>query len=106
MYAKSINLNWEFPNTIDFVVELYDGTKRNFYFLQQSEGYTYWILYDADEHYGSDNPLLGMTVTYRTSMITAISKCLKVLEDEFSQYTDKWREKNLRDTKGKGEDNG
>ena len=40
-------------------------------------------------HYGQDNPWLGMTVTYKTSMVTAISRCLKVLEAEFSEYAKK-----------------
>ena len=96
MYAKSINVNWEFPNEIDFVVEFPDGTKRNFYFLRQSEGYINWILYDSDKPYGSDDPLMNMTVTHRTNMTTAIAKCLRCLEDEFSQYTEKWRKENVR----------
>tara|TARA_R100001510_G_C7636638_1_gene194714 strand:- start:595 stop:915 length:321 start_codon:yes stop_codon:yes gene_type:complete len=99
MYARNISVSWELPREISFVVELYDGTKRNFYFAQQNEGYANYILIDYDKHYGSDDPLMNMTVTYKTNMVTAISKCLKVLEDEFSQYTDKWRKENVRDTK-------
>ena len=96
MYARNISVSWELPRDIGFVVEFFDGTKRNFYFVQQTEGYSNYILYDADKHYGQDDPLMHMTVTYKTNMVTAISRCLKVLEDEFSQFTDKWREENLK----------
>ena len=96
MYARNISVSWELPKEISFVVEFYDGTKRNFYFVQQTEGYTNYILYDADKHYGSDDPLMHMTVTYKTNMVTAISRCLKVLEDEFSNFSKKWREENVK----------
>ena len=89
MYAKNITVDWNLPSDIMFIVELWDGSKRTFYFGQQSETYAYHILWDADEHYGQDNPWLGMTVTYKTCMVTAISRCLKVLEAEFSEYAKK-----------------
>lgn len=96
MYARNISVSWELPREISFVVEFPDGTKRNFYFVQQTETFSNYILYDADKHYGWDDPLMHMTVTYKTNMVTAISRCLKVLEDEFSQFTDKWREENSK----------
>tara|TARA_R100001460_G_scaffold12965_2_gene29438 strand:+ start:644 stop:943 length:300 start_codon:yes stop_codon:yes gene_type:complete len=84
--ARNISVYWDLPTEISFVVEFYDGTKRNFHFIQQSEGFKNHILYDADAHYGWDEPMMHMTVTYKTSWITVISKCLTVLEDKFSNY--------------------
>ena len=89
MYAKNITVDWNLPSDIMFVVELRDGSKRTFWFGQESEGWAYHILWDADEPDGRDNPWLGMTVTHKTSMVTAISRCLKVLETEFSEYVKK-----------------
>ena len=89
MYAKNITVDWNLPSDIIFIVELRDGSKRTFNFGQQSEGYAHHILWDVDEHYGHDNPWLEMTVTYKTNMVTAISRCLKVLEAEFSEYAKK-----------------
>jgi len=88
-HARSISMSWELPREISFIVEFYDGTKRNFYFAQQLEGFKNYILYDADAHYGWDDPMLNITMTYKTSWIIAISKCLAVLEDQFSDYKEK-----------------
>ena len=89
MYAKNITVDWNLPRDIIFIVELQDGSKRTFYFGPQQRPYAYHILWDADEQEGCDNPWLGMTVTYKTSMVTVISRCLKVLEAEFSEYAKK-----------------
>ena len=87
MYAKNITVDWNLPSDIMFIVELQDGSKRTFWFGRESEGWAYHILWDAAD--GKDNPWLGMNVTYKTSMVTAISRCLKVLEAEFSEYVKK-----------------
>ena len=90
-YARNISVSWELPSDVSFIVEFYDGTKRNFNFCQQLEGFKNYILYDADAHYGWDDPMLILTMTYKTSWITAISKCLACLEDQFSRNKEKFK---------------
>lgn len=78
--SKDIQLNWNGYLNIYFTVTFYDGTVKNFNFSQQSEGYTAYILYDADKHYGWDDPLEVFTVTYKTKPETVIAKCLTILK--------------------------
>ena len=87
-YTHNITVHWDLPSGLTFVVKFRGGKERVFYLTQQSEGYTYHVLLEdgCDMWY---DPLLGMTVTYKTSMITVISKCLKRLEDEFSRFSEK-----------------
>jgi hypothetical protein len=90
-YAKDIQLNWNGYLDIDFTVTFYDGSVKVFYFVQQSEGYTTYILYDAElslrgkamDHSGWDNPLEVFTVTYKTKPETVIAKCLAILRDKY-----------------------
>jgi hypothetical protein len=87
--ARNISVSWDlYPDEISFIVEFYDKTIRKFHFCQQSEGYRNHILYDADAHYGWDEPLMHMTVTYKTSYISVISKCLTVLYKKYGRYND------------------
>jgi len=83
-YAKDIQLNWNGYLDIYFTVTFYDGTVKVFNFVQQSEGYTTYILYDAAEHYGWDDPLEVFTVTYKTKPETVIAKCLAILRDKYT----------------------
>jgi len=83
-YAKDIQLNWNGYLDIYFTVTFYDGAVKVFNFIQQSEGYTTYILYDADEPYGWDDPLEVFTVTYKTKPETVIAKCLATLRDKYT----------------------
>jgi len=94
-YAHTITVHWDLPSGLTFIVKFPDKTERLFWFVQQSEGYSYHILVEDGDYDTWDNPLLGMTVTYKTSMPTVIAKCLKRLEDEFSRYSKKAIEENI-----------
>ena len=88
-YAYNITVHWDLPSGLTFVVKFRGDKERVFHLVRQSDGYSYHILVEDGDYDTWDNPLLGMTVTYKTSMPTVIAKCLKRLEDEFSRYTEK-----------------
>jgi len=96
-YAYNITVHWDLPSGLTFVVKFPGGTERIFHLVRQSEGYTYHVLVEDGRDSWEDH-LLGMTVTYKTKFSTVIAKCIKCLEDEFSQYTEEAIKKNQNKT--------
>ena len=95
-YAHDITMYWDLPTGLTFVLKFPGGTERVFHLVQQSQGYTYHVLIEDGAPY--EEPLLGMTITYKTKFSTVIAKCIKRLEDEFSQYTEEAIKKNQNKT--------